>query len=230
MLAEADLDLVSVVVRSRHRGPVMAALDAGKHVYCEWPLGANLAEAEAMADLAREKKVHAMVGLQARGDPAVRYLRELIADDYVGDVLAVSMTMFTGGALERPQSRTWDRDKTKGVSALTVRPIHTMDVLCWCHGDFVELSGKVTTQVKQWRVTETNEMVDVDTPDNVTVNGVLRSGRDRVRARRHRALQRVGMADGDLWAQGHDPRVVEKDRRNATPTRLLGRPKRRGLA
>ena len=74
MLAEADLDLVSVVVKvPSHRGPVMAALDAGKHVYCEWPLGANLAEAEAMANWAREKKVNAMVGLQARGDPAVRY-------------------------------------------------------------------------------------------------------------------------------------------------------------
>ena len=117
-----------------------------------------------------------MIGLQARGDSTLRYLRELIADDYLGEVLAVNMTMFTGGVLERPQSRTWDRDKTKGVSALTVRGIHTMDAMCWCLGDFAEVSGKVTTQVRQWKVTETGEMVDVDAADNVMVNGVLRSG------------------------------------------------------
>lgn len=177
MFAERDIDLVSVVVKvPSHREVVIAALKAGKNVYCEWPLGANLGEAEEMAGLAARQGVRAMIGLQARGDPAVRYLRELIADDYVGEVLAVNMTMFTSGVLERPTSRTWDRDKTKGVSALTIRGIHTMDVLCWCLGDFVEVSGKVTTQVKQWRVTETNEMVNVDTPDNATVNGVLRSG------------------------------------------------------
>jgi predicted dehydrogenase len=117
-----------------------------------------------------------MIGLQARGDPTLRYLRELVADDYLGEVLAVNMTMFTGGVLDRPQSRIWDRDTTKGVSALTVRGIHTMDVMCWCLGDFVEVSGKVTTQVRQWRVLETNEMVDVDTADNVLVNGRLQSG------------------------------------------------------
>ena len=177
MFAERDLDLVSVVVRvPNHREVVIAALNAGKNVYCEWPLGANLGEAEEMAALATRKGVHAMIGLQARGDPTLRYLRELVADDYLGEVLAVNMTMFTGGVLDRPQSRIWDRDTTKGVSALTVRGIHTMDVMCWCLGDFVEVSGKVTTQVRQWRVLETNEMVDVDTADNVLVNGRLQSG------------------------------------------------------
>src|SRR5450432_843838 len=177
LVREPDIDLVSVVVRvPNHHEVVMAALAAGKNVYCEWPLGANLAEAEAMAALARSKKVHAMIGLQARGDPTIRYLHDLIAVGYVGDVLAVSMSMFTGGVLERPSSRLWDKDKAKGVSALTVRGIHTMDSLCYCMGDFVEVSAKVTTQVKQWKVTDTGAMVDVDAADNVAVNGVLQSG------------------------------------------------------
>jgi len=177
MLKEADLDLVSVVVKvPSHHDAVMAALAAGKNVYCEWPLGANLAEAEAMAARAREKGVHAVIGLQARGDPSIRYLRDLVAEGYVGDVLEVSMSMFTAGVLERPASRLWDRDKTKGVSALTVRGIHTMDSLCYCLGDLVEVSAKVTTQVKQWRVTDTGEMVDVDAADNVAATGVLENG------------------------------------------------------
>jgi len=177
MVNEPDLDLVSVVVKApSHHAVVMAALDAGRNVYCEWPLGANLGEAEEMAAKARASGVKAVIGLQARCDPALRYLRELIADGYAGDIVAVNMSMFTGGVLDRTSSRTWDRDKTKGISALTVRGIHTMDALCWCLGEFTEVSARVTTQVKQWRVTDTGTTVDVDAPDNVAVTGTLEGG------------------------------------------------------
>ena len=44
-----------VVEGAGNHAIVIAALKAGKNVYCEWPLGANLAEAEAMADAARRK-------------------------------------------------------------------------------------------------------------------------------------------------------------------------------
>ena len=41
-----DVDLVTVCVKvPDHFTPVMAAIDAGKHVYSEWPLGRNTAEA-----------------------------------------------------------------------------------------------------------------------------------------------------------------------------------------
>jgi predicted dehydrogenase len=47
----------------------MAALDAGKHLYCEWPLAATTEQAQQMRDLAVHKGVRHMVGLQARGAP-----------------------------------------------------------------------------------------------------------------------------------------------------------------
>lgn len=177
MLRDPDVDIVSVVVKvPGHHDVVMAALRANKHVYCEWPLGVNRGEAEAMAAFARKQGVKAVVGLQARGDPVLRYLRDLVAEGYVGDVVSVSMSMLTGGVLERPASRLWDRDRRMGVSALTVRGIHTLDVLCHALGELVEVSTKVSTQVKQWRVVDTGEMVDVDAADSVAVNGVLEGG------------------------------------------------------
>ena len=177
MVRDPEIDVVSVVVRvPNHHDIVMAALEAGKHVYCEWPLGANLAQAQAMADRARERKGKAIVGLQARGDPALRYLRDLAGDGYLGDIVAVSMSMFTGGELERPSSRLWDRDRTQGVSALTVRGMHTMDALCHCLGELVAVSARVTTQVTQWKVPDTGALEDVDAPDNGTVCGALAGG------------------------------------------------------
>jgi predicted dehydrogenase len=48
-----DVDLVTVTVKvPDHYRPVMAAIDAAKHVYCEWPLGRNTVEAQEMLEAA----------------------------------------------------------------------------------------------------------------------------------------------------------------------------------
>src|SRR5205823_8482129 len=76
MVASPEVDLVSVVVRvPGHRALVDRALRAGKSVFCEWPLGRDLAEAEAMAELARSRGLRTAVGLQARSDPALNHAR-----------------------------------------------------------------------------------------------------------------------------------------------------------
>jgi predicted dehydrogenase len=177
MVASPDIDAVSVVVRApNHHQVVMAALAAGKPVYCEWPLGVTTAQAEEMAALARKKGVPAIVGLQARGDPTLRYARDLIKEGYIGDVLAVTMAMISPGLPERTQSKTWEAKLSGGVSALTIRGMHSLDALTMCVGEFTEISGRVSTQIKQWKVVDTGEMIDVEVPDHVMVHGVAASG------------------------------------------------------
>src|SRR4029077_13331852 len=82
-----DVDLVSVSVKvPDHFLPVMAAIDAGKHVYCEWPLGRNTDEAVRMRDAANRKVIRHAVGLQGQLSPAINYARDLIADGYLDRV------------------------------------------------------------------------------------------------------------------------------------------------
>src|SRR6202795_495289 len=93
MTADPDVDLIVVCVRvPGHRDLVMAGLQAGKAVFCEWPLGANLAEAEEMADLASQRSVKTSVGLQARSDPTILYARDLVQGGYIGEVLPPNLT------------------------------------------------------------------------------------------------------------------------------------------
>ena len=93
MVAHPEVDLVVVCVRvPGHRELVMASLQAGKAVFCEWPLGANLAEAQEMAELARQRSLKSIVGLQGRSDPTILYARDLIQQGYIGEVLTASLS------------------------------------------------------------------------------------------------------------------------------------------
>ena len=177
MVADPDVDIVTCAVRApNHHAVVMAALHAGKPVYCEWPLGANTAEAEEMAALAKAKGIPAAIGLQARCDPTLRYVRDLVAQGFVGDVLAVNMAMISPGVPERAKSRAWEATLAGGVSALTIRGMHSLDPLCMCVGEFRQIASRVTTQVKRWKLTDTGETIDVEVPDNVMLHGVVESG------------------------------------------------------
>jgi predicted dehydrogenase len=56
LIAAPEVDIVSVTVKVPHHLEIVkAAIGAGKHVYCEWPLGNGLAEAEELAALARAR-------------------------------------------------------------------------------------------------------------------------------------------------------------------------------
>src|SRR2546422_2617114 len=68
------VDVVAVTVKvPYHLELATAALDAGKAVYCEWPLGNGSEEAETLAALAKKKGVLAVAGRQTRSAPAVAY-------------------------------------------------------------------------------------------------------------------------------------------------------------
>ena len=60
---------------------MLPALEAGKNVFVEWPLGQNLAEAEEMAALAKSANVTTAVGLQARQAPSIRKVNSQSASE-----------------------------------------------------------------------------------------------------------------------------------------------------
>ena len=175
--ANPEVEAVAVAVRvPAHYELTKNAIEADKHVFCEWPLGANTKEAEELASLARKKNVRTVVGLQRRASPAYLYMRELIEEGYVGEVLAVNMTLMNSGVLTRPSDRTWQRDATLGANTLTITFAHVFDAMCMIVGELTELSAIVSTQVPQWFETDTKKFVDVTSPDNIMVQGRLGNG------------------------------------------------------
>src|SRR2546427_10622339 len=116
------VDVVAITVKVPHHLELAtAAINAGKAVYCEWPLGNGLAEAQAMAALAKKKGVLAVAGLQARSAPSVAYVRDLIKQGYVGEVLSTSLIgsgMGWGPTVERYNA--YMNDKKNGATMLSI--------------------------------------------------------------------------------------------------------------
>jgi len=176
MAGDRDVDLIVVCVRvPGHRELVMAGLQAGKAVLCEWPLGRTLAEAEEMAALARQRSLKTIVGLQARSAPAILYARDLVQQGHIGEVLTASLTCVAPAVLQRGPGRIWQGVRANGANVLTITGGHAIDALCAVLGELVEVSARVTTRIPEWQTPE-GKSVPVDSPDSINVIGRLASG------------------------------------------------------
>jgi predicted dehydrogenase len=177
MVASPEIDLAVVCVRvPGHYDLVKKAIDAGKSVFCEWPLGASVAQAEAMSSSAADRSLTTAVGLQARSDPMMVYARELVQQGYVGDVLAANLTNNTQAITRRGNGRIWQGDRRNGANTLTISAGHSIDAMCFILGEFTQVTARLATTIRRWYNTDTGGTMDVDSPDWIGVSGRLSSG------------------------------------------------------
>src|SRR5438067_5811789 len=178
LVNSAVVDVVAVTVKvPYHLELARAALDAGKAVYCEWPLGNGLKEAQTLATLAKKKGVLAVAGLQARSAPSVAYVHDLIKQGYVGEVL--STTLIGSGMGWGPTVEPYNaylNDKKNGATMLSIAVGHAADALCHCLGEVRELSATMTVRRTSFTIAGTGENKPMTADDQVCVSGLLAGG------------------------------------------------------
>ncbi len=143
LLAQSSIHCVYVCNHPRHHAQtVLAALAAGKHVLCEPPLALSVEEAQQVAHTALSRGLILAINYTRRGDPALRTLRELIADYTIGDLL--------GGRINHtgllPTARQSWRLRPQGGGVLLDRTAHTVDLMRFLLRDEIETAYSVSTQ------------------------------------------------------------------------------------
>jgi predicted dehydrogenase len=178
LVSSPDVDAVAVTVKvPEHDRLIRGALAAGKHVFCEWPLGVNLGQATALAELAEARGVRHIVGLQGYHAAGALFVRELIDGGAIGQPLTVAMMAAGSPAGRRiPQANLYATDRSAGATVLTVSTGHILATLARAVGEFSQVAGVVALVNHQATVIETGEIVPVTAPDQVVVAGQLESG------------------------------------------------------
>src|SRR5436309_187553 len=178
LVSSSAVDVVAVTVKvPYHLELATAALEAGKAVYCEWPLGNGLNEAETLAALAEKQGVLAVAGLQARSAPSVAYVRDLVKQGYVGELLSTTLVgsgMGWGPTVE--PFNAYLNDKKNGATMLSIAIGHTADAMCYCLGEARELSATMSQRRKTFTIAETGESKPMTAEDQVAVSGLLQGG------------------------------------------------------
>ncbi len=108
LLDDPSIDAVSIATRNdSHVEIAIAAAEAGKHIFCEKPVGRTPAETAAIAAAARRSGVVTFVGFCYRWVPLVSYAAQLAASGRLGRILHYRGTFFAAYGAPPQAFRTW---------------------------------------------------------------------------------------------------------------------------
>ncbi|KAI0975398.1 oxidoreductase [Xylaria arbuscula] len=181
---DPNVDLVVIAVNvGKHLELAKPALLKKKDVFVEWPLGATLAEAEELTQIAQSAGVRTSVGVQARADPLIVKVKEIVESGQIGQVRNSSALI---GSSLLPSS-VWIEggeyylDWKSGGNEFTIWVGHFLDSFIHVLGDFSEIQAimkSVTTEIPilNGKGEVVNPAYHKTAPEHVLIQGILESG------------------------------------------------------
>ncbi len=193
----SGVDAILVCTPNRFTpGAVIAALDAGKHVFCEKPPGRNLKDIEdIVAAEQRRPGLKLKFGFNHRYHAGIQEAKRIVESGRLGHILWLRGIYGKSGGPRFEQE--WRSDKELvGGGILLDQGIHMLDLFRFFCGDFVEVKSMVSTAF--W---------NINVEDNAFA--LLRDGQGRIAMLhssstqwKHRFMLEIYMSDGYLSVNG----------------------------
>ena len=177
LVADPAVDVVDICSPNYlHREMALAAIAAGKHVWCEKPLALNAAEAEEVAGAAARADVVHLVGFNYSGNPLIRLAQSMIAAGELGDILGFSGRYFEDYMADPAVPHSWRCErKLAGAGALADLGSHLIDMAEALLGPIESVFASLETVHPKRRVPATGEMRAVENED--IARGLMRFAR-----------------------------------------------------
>ncbi|MGE0502783.1 MAG: Gfo/Idh/MocA family oxidoreductase [Rhizobiaceae bacterium] len=135
VIADPDVQVVSITTPNRyHREMAIAALEAGKHVWCEKPMAPSFEEAEAMAASARKSGRVAVLGYNYIQSPAIRHIKRLLDEGAIGTVNHVRLEMDEDFLADPDAPFQQRHEAVNGYGALDDFGVHPLSLLSMLFG------------------------------------------------------------------------------------------------
>ncbi|HJN18688.1 MAG TPA: Gfo/Idh/MocA family oxidoreductase [Armatimonadota bacterium] len=179
LIERDDIHIIDVATPNQlHRDQVIAALDAGKHVYCDKPLTGSLAEAREILEVAsaHPELTHGMA-FQSRFVPATMRARQLIAEGALGRVYHFRSAYLHSGYEDASRPLSWRLSKEAGGGVLTDLGSHIIDLTTWLLGPYASVTANMETFITERPVAKgATEMGPVEVEDYVCFQARMRGG------------------------------------------------------
>lgn len=169
----SGIDAVDICTpNSLHLEQSRAAILHNLPVYCEKPLGNDLAEAKAMAEMVKEHKLPNQVAFTGRFSPAILRAKAYIENGIIGNILTARAHLFHSSYLDEKRPTSWRLQRRySGGGAMADLGIHMIDRLRLLLGDVNAVTGTARTYIKERPVAENpRETIPVDVDDWAIAN------------------------------------------------------------
>ena len=166
LLDDPEIQIVDITTpNALHREMALAAIAAGKHVYCEKPLAPTAAEAEEMTQAAEAAGIVTQVGFNYLKNPMIALARDIIASGEIGEIRTFRGVHAEDYMAEAAAPWSWRLDPAGGGGALADIGSHILASARHLVGPIATLMADVETAVRRRPVlagaTETR-VVEVD--------------------------------------------------------------------
>jgi predicted dehydrogenase len=150
LVQDPTVDLVDITApTAAHREIAIAALAAGKHVYCEKPLAVTAAEARGLAARAAKTGVVTMVGFNYLKNPIQALARDIIASGEIGDIIDFRGIHAEDYMISPQAPMTWRCSGPRGSGVVADLGSHIVSLARYLVGPIESVCGALDTIVKQ---------------------------------------------------------------------------------
>ena len=188
-VADPNVDVVDIVTpNSMHREMALSAAAAGKHVYCEKPLGLNADETREMVRAVGDAGVLSLVGHNFPHNPIHAVARDMIRAGELGDIVHARVSFNSDFLADEAAPFIWRCDRAAaGSGTLGDINVHLFSLTEYLVGPITEVFGRMQTVVQERDVvadasygsgggTRTGERRTVDTDDSVHMLATFENG------------------------------------------------------
>ncbi len=163
LLADENVDVAVICLPSQlHAEATIAAVDAGKHIYCEKVMAATLNEARAMIDAAETNGIKLNIGHNTRYFPPYAQAHRLIQDGQIGEVIAIDGAFPTSAMLpDTVRSTFWGiRAGARGHGMVMNFGCHYIDAARYlCGEEFSRVSACITNRYSRGQAPEDQYLI-----------------------------------------------------------------------
>jgi predicted dehydrogenase len=192
LVTDPAVDVVSVTTPNAfHPEMAIAALEAGKHVWCEKPMATRLQDAERMLAAARASGAVAALGYNYIQNPIIRLIRRLLDEGRIGDVNHVRLEMDEDFMADPEAHFYWKSEATSGHGALDDFGVHAFSLIWTLFGGVRRVCGHMAKPYAD-RPVQGGGRRAVETYDIATALIELESGASGVIALNRSAWGRKG--------------------------------------